>query len=220
MRKIYYIIKHKFNSGEINLCFICGLSGSGKSSMARNIAEKNKSVEHYELDDLLTVYKFSDDNLKEYGDLIYSYFKGIGKKFRFYSQEEFIEYMKRKDEETGDCSITNKLVFSELFTSFIKYSINYSKSHKDKKYIIEGVWLVNYVDNVYNLLSPYAVYIKGTSLLISRWRASKRDSSDILNNKEAIKSRFREFTNKDVWKKNKNFDKDLTKFRNYFKNKK
>jgi adenylylsulfate kinase-like enzyme len=40
-KDIYYN-KDKFDSGEINLCFITGLSGSGKSTMSREMAKQKK----------------------------------------------------------------------------------------------------------------------------------------------------------------------------------
>ena len=46
---IYYN-KDKFDSGDINLCFITGHSGSGKSTMGRNMSDNN--IEVYELDDV------------------------------------------------------------------------------------------------------------------------------------------------------------------------
>ena len=42
-KDIYYN-KDKFDSGEVNLCFITGLSGSGKSTMGRSMSSKN--IEH------------------------------------------------------------------------------------------------------------------------------------------------------------------------------
>lgn len=41
-KDIYYN-KDKFDSGEINLCFITGLSGSGKSTMSREMAKQKKN---------------------------------------------------------------------------------------------------------------------------------------------------------------------------------
>lgn len=75
---IYYN-KDKFDSGEINLCFITGLSGSGKTTMGNDMESDN--IEHIDMDDLHSVAdRFTMDQLKEYGDLIYSYFNGPGKK--------------------------------------------------------------------------------------------------------------------------------------------
>ena len=71
-KDIYYN-KDKFDSGEINLCFIIGHSGAGKSTMARDMS--SKKIEMYELDDLVwNKMKFSLENMKEYGNLFYSYF--------------------------------------------------------------------------------------------------------------------------------------------------
>lgn len=76
---IYYN-KEKFDSGEINLCFITGHSGSGKSTMGRDMQQHG--IEHYELDDLMFIKDhFTMANLKEYGGLIYSFFDGPGKKY-------------------------------------------------------------------------------------------------------------------------------------------
>lgn len=82
---IYYN-KDKFDSGQINLCFITGHSGSGKSTMASKMS--NQSIEHYQLDDVIAnKMSFSMENLKEYGNLIYSFFSGIGKKY-YYTPED------------------------------------------------------------------------------------------------------------------------------------
>lgn len=158
--------KEKFDNGEINLCFITGLSGSGKSTLA-NSMEKEGVIEKYELDDLLANYNFSDDNLKEYGDLIYGYFKGQGSKFRM-----------DKDPINGnevDDWYTDKFE-SDMIKGFVKYAMQYAKSHKNKKIVIEGVELYWFFEP--EELKDYAVYIKNTSSLVSQIRSAKRDSSD------------------------------------------
>ena len=48
---IYYK-KDKFDNKEINLCFITGLSGSGKSTMGSNMEEDSSDVEHVDLDNV------------------------------------------------------------------------------------------------------------------------------------------------------------------------
>jgi ribosomal protein S18 acetylase RimI-like enzyme len=76
--------KDKFESGEINLCFVTGHSGSGKSTYTYKYAEDRnyKGVDVFSLDDLQWSYKYSDENLKEYGELAYKFFTGEGKRFR------------------------------------------------------------------------------------------------------------------------------------------
>ena len=166
-QKDIYYNKDKFDSGKINLCFITGHSGSGKSTMARSM--QNTKVEHYELDDLNQNYKFTDDNLKEYGDLIYSFFKGPGKKYRYYSYDDMQNCTNPLD-DSGD--EFDKCVNRD----FVKYAMKYANSHKNTKFVIEGIWLYFFFKP--EELKDYAVYIKGTSRVLSAFRAAKRDSKD------------------------------------------
>lgn len=165
-KDIYYN-KDKFDSGEINLCFITGHSGSGKSTMARSM--QSAKVEHYELDDLNQNYKFTDNNLKEYGDLIYSFFKGPGKKYRYHSYDDMQNCTNPLD-DSGD--EFDKCVNRD----FVKYAMKYANSHKNTKFVIEGIWLYFFFKP--EELKDYAVYIKGTSRVLSAFRAAKRDSKD------------------------------------------
>lgn len=201
MNDIYYN-KDKFDSGEINLCFITGHSGSGKSTMARDLAD-GKTVEYYELDDVVSnKMSFTMENFKEYGNLIYSFFKGPGKKY----------YYTKEDVDNGKIKPVGDNYEELLIKDFINYSIRYAKSHKNKKYVIEGLWLLDFIEPSY--LKDYAVYIKGTSLLVSTIRAANRDSK---YEKEMGNSRIK------AWIKRvsniKNFascEKDLNKWYKYF----
>lgn len=161
---IYYN-KDKFDSGETNLCFIVGHSGSGKSTMGREMQGGN--IEHYEVDDVSRSYNFSDDNLDEYGDLISSFFKGPGKKYRLpYGPREEAEKKKKTFREYP----------KEVRMAFIDYAMKYSKSHPDTKFVLDGVWAVSYFEP--DTFDDYAVYIKGTPALQSSVRALKRDMAD------------------------------------------
>ena len=195
--------KDKFDSGEINLCFIVGHSGGGKSSLARNMSD-GKSIEMYELDDVVwNKMKFTMENMKEYGDLIYSFFNGVGKKY-WYTEDDVKE---GRVKSVGD-------KYEELLIhDFIKYAIRYAKSHKNKKYVIEGVWIVDFCNP--EEFKDYAFYIKGTSLLVSRWRAAKRDSQDAPEGKKGL-ARAQNFFNPKLFWNNLDFDKDLQKFVQYF----
>ena len=124
--------------------------------MANNM--QSKKIESYELDVIQYNFQFSDDNLKEYGDLIYSFFKGPGKKYR----------LKEEHPKEGIGEFCRNGV-----SDFIRYTIQYSKTHKNTKYILEGVQFIWFMDP--KDAEPYAVYIKGTSALISAYRAKKRD---------------------------------------------
>lgn len=161
---IYYN-KNKFDSGEINLCFITGLSGSGKSTMGKDM--QSHGIEHYDMDDLQVIADhFTLNDLKKYGDLIYSYFTGEGKKF-------YITYKELKDNQVPESEYEDK-----LYPGFVHYAMKYAKVHKDKKFVLEGVWLYNKKWFTPEEFKDYAFYIKGTSMIISHIRAAKRDSKD------------------------------------------
>lgn len=109
------------------------------------------------------------DNLKEYGDLIYSYFNGEGKEF-------YITYKELVDNKVPSAEYEDK-----LFPGFVHYAMKYAKSHKERKFIIEGIWLYSGSRNSSGTISKpyfqpsefddYAFYIKGTSMIISKFRS-------------------------------------------------
>ena len=198
-----YYNKDKFDSGEINLCFITGLSGSGKSTMGMHM--RDKTIEHYELDDLWCVADhFSMTNLKEYGDLIYSFFKGPGKKYYV-----TLEYLKKNNVSEFDYEY-------KLFPDFVHYAMKYAKLHKDKKFILEGIWLFCAEDRRWfnpKEFDDYAVYIKNTSVIVSMIRGAKRDASNFVPSE-----RPREFV-RTIAKNFKRYfidEKLLSEFRSYF----
>ena len=148
-----------FNSGETNICFILGHSGSGKSSMARTL--EGDDIDHIELDDLLLIKDhFTMEELKEYSDMLYSFFTGEGAKY-------YIGIAERN-------SIPKEEYEDKVFIDFVHFAVDYAKRHKENKYIIEGIWLYLYFDDP-SVFTDYAVFIKGTSFLKSKIRAMKRE---------------------------------------------
>lgn len=161
---IYYN-KEKFDSGEINLCFITGHSGSGKSTMGQDM--KHRGIEHYELDVVCHVKEFyTMAQLKKYGELIYAFFNGPGK--RYYAEYDDIPW-----NEEAVVAYCNKVVLA-----FVNYAKQYAKAHKDQKFVIEGIWLFDRKLFKPEDFKDYAFYIKGTSMIISEIRAIKRDHAD------------------------------------------
>lgn len=198
---IYYN-KNKFDSGEINLCFITGLSGSGKSTMGRDM--QSYGIEHYDMDDLQCIADhFTLNELKEYGDLIYSYFTGEGKKF-------YKTLKELKDEQIPESEYEDK-----LYPGFVHYAMKYAKAHKDKKFVLEGVWLFQKKWFTPDEFKDYAFYIKGTSMIISHIREAKRDSSDA-ESKFKQKLAFINCMAKN-WKWYIIDEGQVNKFRKYFK---
>lgn len=62
----------KFLSREINLCFVTGYMGSGKSTLVAQYDGDN--VERYSLD-VISFNNLSEEDWKEYGELSYDYFQ-------------------------------------------------------------------------------------------------------------------------------------------------
>ena len=203
-KDIYYN-KDKFDSGEINLCFITGLSGSGKSTMGRGMSSKD--VEHYEMDDVICNDNFSDNNLKEYGGLIESFFKGSGKSFRL---------IRGDDNHNDSVFKSHKNYEKEITQAFVKHAISYCKSHKGIKYVCDGIWIFMFIKP--EQLKDCAVYIKGTSSIKSGYRALRRDiDEDKRNGMTSLQIFKHEFKRikEDVLYAMEN-QKELKSFRTYF----
>lgn len=197
---IYYN-KEAFDKGDINLCFITGLSGSGKTTMAEGIES-----ERIELDDVMMNWHFDDKNLKEYGDLIYSYFQGPGKVFRI-----------QPDQKPSDIIAEYKGndFFSDNTKAFVAYAKSYAKSHKKVKFVIDGVQLFAFIapDDLVN----YAVYIKGTGTTKSLFRSLVRDVK--LGNKVSEKFQWAAAKLKSAPEYYATYEKQVQKYRDFYRNK-
>ena len=169
-----YYKEDSFNSGDTNMCFILGHSGSGKSMMARTL--EGDDIEHIELDDLLLVKDhFTMDELKDCSDIFYSFFTGEGAKYYIGAEER--ENIPKEDYE------------DKVFIDFVNYAMEYAKHHRDKKYIIDGIWIYLYFDDP-SVFEDYAVFIKGTSFLKSKIRVMKREMQ---RDKDSVQDRKQMF---------------------------
>ena len=190
-----YYREESFNSGETNICFLLGHSGSGKSVMARRLTGDN--IDHIELDDLLlTKDHFTMEELKAYSDLMYSFFSGEGAKY-YIGLEERNTIPKEEYED-------------RVFVDFVHYAMEYARQHREKKYILDGIWLYLYFDDP-SVFEPYTVLIKGTSFLKSKIRATKREMQ---RNRETVRDR-KEMFGREV--RNYLLDEDkIDRYRRYF----
>ena len=169
-----YYKEELFNSGDTNICFVLGHSGSGKSMMARTL--EGDDIDHLELDDLLLAKDhFSTEDLKAYSDVFYSFFTGEGAKY-YIGVEERDSIPKEEYED-------------KVFVDFVKFAMEYAKQHREKKYIIDGIWIYLYFDDP-SVFADYAVFIKGTSFLKSKIRAAKREMQ---RDKETLQDRKQMF---------------------------
>ena len=169
-----YYKEESFNAGDTNVCFLLGHSGSGKSRMARTL--EGDDIDHIELDDLLLIREhFTMEELKDYSDMLYSFFDGEGAKYYIGVDER--------------SSIPKEEYEDKVFVDFVKFAMDYSKQHKENKYIIDGIWIYLYFDDP-SVFEDYTVFIKGTSFLKSKIRAIKREMQ---RDKETLQDRKQMF---------------------------
>ena len=78
-------------------------------------------------------YNITMDDLKGYSNMFYDFFTGPGEKY-YIGKNERESYTKEEYED-------------KVFVDFVKYAIDYAKKHKEKNYIIEGIWIYLYFDD-------------------------------------------------------------------------
>ena len=154
-----YYNKKAFDEGSVNLCFVIGYSGSGKSVLTQEY--EGDGIEKVSLDDIVCVKDhYTLEELKESGELLYSFFSGPGEKY----------YISRDERD----------IFAdhgEVFVRFIRYACEYAASHTEKKFILEGIWTYLFFEEP-SEFDKYAVFMKGTSLVRSKLRRIKREAEN------------------------------------------
>ena len=193
-----YYKEDSFNAGDTNICFILGHSGSGKSMMARTL--EGDVIDHIELDDLLlTRDHFTMEQLRNYSDMLYSFFNGEGAKY-------YIGVAERD-------SIPKEEYEDKVFVDFVSFAMEYAKQHREKKFIIDGIWIYLYFDDP-SVFADYAVFIKGTSFLKSKMRVMKREMQ---RDKGALQDRRQMFERET---RNYLLDEDkINRYRSFFSSK-
>ena len=152
----YFYNGKEFLSNKINLCFIVGFSGSGKTTLAHEYERQFPDIEVEHLDMLVSNFAYSDDEIKSHCPMIYEFLKTKGKKWRLKEEPDDISY------------------FRDMVRNFNQYAIEYAKKHKNKRYMVEGIWTL--YTNKPEELSEYGVIIIKTSLFTSKIRAVQRNN--------------------------------------------
>ena len=156
----YYFDFDKFESGESNILFVTGLTGSGKSTIGRSFASKYHA-EYVELDLMDPCSNLCSQSLDEIkkdksNKVIYEYLS---------SHKSVYERLK-----------SGKMRNDEIFLNnvrFISFVRSYANKHKDTKFIVEGLQLYEYCTFRKTIIKP--MVIKGTSVLTSFIRKVKRE---------------------------------------------
>ena len=142
--------------------------------MARRL--EGDDIDHIELDDLLLAKDhFTMEDLKGYSDMFFCFFHGEGAKY-YIGEDERNSIPKEEYED-------------RVFIDFVHFAMAYAKEHREKKYIIEGIWIYLYFDDP-SVFEDYAVFIKGTSFLKSKIRTMKREMQ---RDKETLQDRKKMF---------------------------
>ena len=158
----------RFESGESNVLLVTGFPGSGKTSLARTVAEKYDCT-HYQLD-CLSSYLFRDytiDKAIEEGE------DGLVAYLRLKHSESGNEDELLIDKETND-------VEGELIREYIKFLIDWCKKQPNRKFVIEGYQIYNTFQTGDFHITSCPIIIKGTSSLVSAIRAAKRDDKSAM----------------------------------------
>lgn len=162
--KDIYVEFDKFESGENNVCLITGLAGSGKTTLAKQLASKyNATV--VSLDNFSGIKKTGDE-LKEIDPVLYSYLS---------TRKSLWENLVNKKLKGNNLTYEGD--------KYLQYVISYCKKDKKNKYIIEGVqiyWLMNGGE-----LNGCSLICVNTSALKSAIRRVKR--VDKINRSEKVR---------------------------------
>lgn len=165
-----YINFDKFKDGKTNICFVTGLSGSGKSTEASKIAKEN-NAEWIELDIFEYCRNFTDEQLKEAGQVFYDYLS---------SHKDIWDKLKNNKIHGNDLN-------AEI-SRFIKYCINWCLKHKENKWVIEGVQIFSFIDPK-EIKNYPIVFIRASMVksILQRW---KRNGDGKIKLWEELKNEF------------------------------
>ena len=184
-QKDIYYNKEKFDSGEINLCFITGHSMSGYKTIDTETLDKN--IEYCNLYDICHIWRYTYGSKLKAGKMTTSFFKGPGKKY-FYTD-------KQKWEDSHLTEETRNRYCDSLIKDFIEYAFKFVERHNIGKYVIEG-------DQIVRLFKPeefknYAIYIRGTSAFTDNLNISnlKKVFSPSIKTERSLK-RYRKYFSK------------------------
>lgn len=155
-----------WESGKSNLLWITGLSGSGKSTISKEIAEEY-GAEYIELDNLQRAKMDNWDTTDN--EVLDSYIKSVGGLYNVFPYCNTLYTVTWKD------IVSKENKCHEEFGRFFEYLIQYAKKHKDRKFVVEGVQIAyNTTNAMIKKISEYPVIIKMNGPLKTEFRREKR----------------------------------------------
>ena len=171
--KDYEYRLQEFKDKKINVVFLIGVPGSGKSTLSRKLSEENRNIKHAETDLLFFNYYMDEKKLrsKDTDGVITDFLlnSSLGQKYRFKGGGTK-ELNKRMAE--------NPSYQHDMLLDFAKYCK--SKSSGNNQIIIDGYWPIIILKA--SEIKDYAILVKNTSNLLSYFRALHRNMREMKAN--------------------------------------
>lgn len=204
---IYHNIED-WESGKSNVLWVTGLSGSGKSTIAKEISVNN--IEHVELDNLQRAKMDNWDHTDS--TLMDDYIKSKGGLTNIFSYVNDLDKVRWKD------IVSNETECPKQFNDFFEYIIKYANTHKNKRFVVEGVQIAMCSKNTtIAKISKYPVIIKMNGPLKTEFRREKRTIQTGIDKNDTFINILKSVANrhKNWWQQN--FYMDDWKELNYFR---
>ena len=157
-----------WESGKSNVIWITGMSGSGKSTIAKEIADEY-NAEYVELDNLLRVKIRNSDTIDN--GLIDSYIKSVGGLYNVFPYCSNLDKVGWKD------IVKEEEKYYKECDRFFDYIIKYANDHKNKKFVIEGVQISDYCiinDKFMQYVKESPIILKMNGPIKTAYRREKR----------------------------------------------
>ena len=158
--------KEAFIDKKVNVVFVTGMSGAGKTTLSNQLAKQN-NASLISLDDFDKWDKWSTYDKEQYPYTIEQYLIN-----KFKSKKEYEDYIGISDKDYKK--------YYRAITEMCNWFVDHS--NKNMRYIIEGIQIpiIFLLDS--SLYSRSSIILKNTSLLTSFLRRIKRDKMNFIKN--------------------------------------
>lgn len=162
----------KWDSGQCNIIFITGLSGSGKSTMANELAEQY-DAKILRLDYFQNYYEIKNSNMS---------YNRWNNNTMLYLIDEYLKTHPKIKKDIANFSSLDLESFQQYFLPFFVWLVLKVQKNKNERYIIDGIHILLYVP--YKDIKEYPLICINTSMIKSLVRHWLRDDwtiKDIVN---------------------------------------